>query len=316
LRCLGVTSAVIICISLLGCTDGEDSLTSLQTRVRHNPESLDARLALADTHLDNENYHDAFVHYKAARALDQSSYPAAYGLARAHEGLGDVAAGLSVVDEALRLKSDSAEALNLRGRLLLEDEKPGEATRDFERALDLEPGNAEALKKLPVAYLRQGETRKAETTARTALKQLPDEIETHLNLATILSARGQDAEAEKLLREALELAPTDHRPPLWLAELLVEQERNLEEAVELADRAAGIEPGDGSADAIGAVALRKMGREEAALTRLHIAASEHPRNVKLWLMLASIYKSRGDEEAAAECATMAVRFAPRRRAQQ
>ncbi|MGD9498375.1 MAG: tetratricopeptide repeat protein, partial [Armatimonadota bacterium] len=182
----------------------------------------------------------------------------------------------------------------------------------FRRALELEPDNEEALIGLPDAYIRAEELGAAEAAARKAVERLPQSPEAVLTLGLVLGVRGASQEAERVLRRAMELAPDDARPPFRLAELLVTEGRNLQEAVELADRSAEIDAAEGMPAALAAVALRKLGRDADALERLHTAALNYPRNTRLWLMMAAIYRDQGNERAAAEATSYALRFAPRR----
>jgi Flp pilus assembly protein TadD len=164
-----------------------------------------------------------------------------------------------------------------------------------------------------VAYLRSEQPQKAEAAARAAVERLPEDVDVRINLASALLVQEQPEKAEAVLRKAIELDPSDPAPPLRLAELLVREGRGYDEVMELTTRATELDPGQGEADAIAALALRKQGRNEEAVRRLHTAAMAHPRNVRLWLMLAAIYRDMGEQEASARAAGMAFRFAPRRR---
>lgn len=303
----------LIAATLAGCGDHADPMARLRAQVRKNPDSVQARIALGDAYFENESYHDAFVQYSAAKELDSNSFEATLGLARANEALNDLDGAAERIKQALEIKPGDPNALALRGKLLLRTDRAERAAEVLSAALKADPENEEAHRYLPVAYLRSDQLPKAEEAAREAVKRLPDSVEAQMNLATALLAREKMDDAEQVLRKAIELAPSDPIPPLRLAELLVREGRKLEEAVELSDRSTELDPGQGEAEAVAALALRRQGRVEEAVRRLHGAAIAHPRNVRLWLMLASLYRELGDEEAAARAAGMAFRFAPRRR---
>ncbi len=307
--------AVIFAIStaLAGCGHQHSPLAQLRAEVRNNPDSVPARLALADASLEAEDYHDAFIQYSAARELEQSSFGATLGVATAQERLNDVGGAVESVNEALALKPGDPEALALQGRLMLRMNKPAEAIEVLTEALQTDPENDEAHRFLPIAYLHTDQLAAAENAGRAAAAQMPDSVEAHLTLANVLIAREKTDEAETALRKAMELDPADAEPPLRLAELLVREERGIDEVMELTERSARLDSGEGDADAVAAIALRREGRDEEALRRLNAAAMAHPRNVRLWLMLAVIYRDLGEDEAAARSAAMAFRFAPRRR---
>jgi len=299
--------------ALAGCGKSSDPTAQLLAEVRRNPDSVEARVRLGDAYMDSESHHDAYIQYRAAYERDSGSFGAALGLARAEEALADIEGAQKHAAAALAIEPDDPDALALEGRLLLRTDQVNEAVVSLEKALDLAPDNEIAHTYLPIAYVSLGQFGKAEAAARAALQQMPKSIEVHLNLALVLVARDKAAEAESVLRAAMEVDPGNPTPPLRLAELLVRERRDLTEAIQLADRSADLEPGSGDADAVAALALRELGRDEEAIRRLHAAAMANPRNVRLWMMLASAYRSIGEDEAAARAASMAFRFAPRRR---
>jgi tetratricopeptide (TPR) repeat protein len=303
--------AALFTAGLFGCRNDASSLRQLQSAVRSDPGSVEARVALGDAYYEAGDLHDSFIQFSTAHSIAPDSYPVLYGLARAQEALGDSDAALERATEAVELNPEGVEALNLQARLLLADE-PGRAAAILERALKFEPTNEEALKQLSIAYLRDERIEAANAAAKRAAESLPQSAEAQMNLALVKVAQNQSAEAERLLRKAMELEPSNAEAPLRLAELFVRDGRKLEEAVELADKSSQLDPGDGNPEALAAIALRRLDRNEEAVRRLHTAATAYPRNIRLWLMLSSAYGDLGDEEAAAQAATMAYRFAPRR----
>lgn len=308
--------AAIICITIAafaGCGKEQDTVAQLRTQVRKTPDSVELRVELGEAFVKQEAYHDAFIQYNAARKLDQNSFDATLGLATVQEKLNNVDGAIERVDTALEMNPDSPDALALKGKLMLRTDQPDKAIDALARAIELSPGNEVANRFLPVAYIRADQLPKAEEAARVAVERMPEDVEVRINLATALLARDKADEAETALRKAMELDPSNPAPPLRLAELLVHEGHGYDEVMQLTERSAELEPGEGEADAIAALALRKQGRDEEAIRRLHAAAMAHPRNVRLWLMLAAIYRDVGEDEAAARAAGMAFRFAPRRR---
>ena len=306
----------MICVSiaaLTGCGSEQDPVAQMRVEVRKSPDSLKARLDLADAYVETEAYHDAFIQYSKAYQLDKTSFPAVLGLARAQERLNDVDGAVERVNEALEINPGAADALALKGKLLLREGRNKAAIETLEEALQGDPDAEDAHRFLPVAYLRTEQPAKAEQAARTAAEHLPDSVDVRINLASALLVQDKADEAEAVLRKAMELDPADPTPPLRLAELLVREGRGYDEVMQLTTRSTELDPGQGEADAVAALALRQQGRNDEAIRRLHSAAMAHPRNVRLWLMLSAIYRDMGEEEAAARAAGMAFRFAPRRR---
>jgi len=306
--------AVIVaaCAGLPGCREA-DPISRLEAQVRADPDSPQALVALGDAYMDAEMYHNAYVRYKQARDLSPTSGDALMGLARADDALGNVTDGLEAATAAVEALPDSVEALNLQADLLLQAGRPDEAAANYREVLAAEPSNRDALIGLPTAYLAAQKPAPAEEAARTAVRRLPDDADALLVLAQTLVLQDESAEAETHLRRAAELAPDDARPPFRLAELFIRDGRNLEEAAELARRSADLDAAEGVPASLAAVALQKLGRTQEALEILHEAALNYPRNIRLWLMMATMYRELGDEERAARAAAIALRFAPRRR---
>ncbi len=308
--------AALICVTiaaLAGCGSEQDPVAQLRAEVREDPTSVELRLQLGEAYLEEESYHDAFIQYSNALELDENSFEALLGLATVEERLNNLEGAIGHVNSALEMAPDSADALALKGKLMLRTDEPEKAADALAEAVALDPDNDAANRFLPVAYIRSDQRAEAEQAARAAVERMPDDVDVRINLATALMARGKSEESEATLREAMELDPADPAPPLRLAEILVHEGRGYDEVMQLTQRSLELDPGQGEADAVAALALRKQGRAEEAVRRLHAAATTHPRNVRLWLMLAAVYRDMGEDEAAARAAAMAFRFAPRRR---
>ncbi len=144
----------LVCLLLAGCKHGPATLAQLQARVGGRPKSIEARLALADAYFAQEMFHDSYVQYEAALALDDQSYAAAFGLAKVRAELGDNARALGAAKRALALKGDSIEAMVLQGSIYLAMNQLDKAAERFERTIKMDPGNKVAWEHLSLAYVR------------------------------------------------------------------------------------------------------------------------------------------------------------------
>jgi len=301
-----------ICASLLsGCGGKPSTLPGLEARVRSHPNSVQWRLALADAYYERKMVHDAFVQYNRAAELDNTSYEAALGLARVQYDLGDYNSAMKAVKRAVAIKADSAEALALQGNIYLEQKQYAKAVERLGKAVEIDPANADAWESLPIAHVRAEQLPQAAETARRAVKALPDSVAAHMNLGLVMALRKDLKGAEQQLRVARDLDPGDPEPPLRLAELLVEQYKKLKEAYELASESAAIDPRDGSAYGVAAIALHKMGQTNRAVLELKRRVQIHHQNLRLWLLLSTLAHRNGDVETARVAAAMAIRIAPR-----
>lgn len=308
-----MVAMMVALLALAGCKQHEPTLAQLRAQVKRNPDSIEHLVALGDGYLDQEMYHNAYVAFKRAYDLSDRSYEAAYGLAQTYRQLHDAESAMVSVKRALHLRPEEADAYALQGHLYLMMAEPGKAVAKLERALELKSDHEVALEHLSMAYLAEGEDQNAEAAGHRAVRQFPDNMEFRVKFALVLANRKKYDEAEVQLRKAVELAPEEPMPYLRLADLLIMNKRKLPEARELAQKAMAIDPGDGAAAAIAALALHKMGRTEEAATELRQAARAHPENHRIWLHLVQVFKALGEDEAARRAAEMAVRVGPRPR---
>jgi len=302
---------VLVCLLLAGCGHEPVTLPELQARVSAHPNSVEARLALADAYFAQEMFHDSHVQYEAALALDDQSYAAAFGLGKVRAELGDNSRALGAAKRALALKGDSIEAVALQGKIYLSMNKLDKAAGRFERAIEMDPDNEVAWENLSLAYVRADRYDKAMTAARGGVKALPDSVQARMNLALVMALQGDTRSAEAELRKAMAMDPENPEPPLRIGELLITDSRNLQEAYDLAQESAGIDPQNGAAYAVAAIALHKMGETNRAVLELKRHVQIHHRNLRLWLLLATLAQRNGDRELARMAAGMAIRLGPR-----
>ena len=310
-RHLPLIAVLIVAVTMAGCRGKEPTLAQLRGAARGDPESVEKLVALGEAELAEKLHHDAYVSLKRAYDLDQNSYQAAFGLARAYKELGDAESAMVSIKRALHLRPEQAEAYELQGELYMLLGEAPKAAQKFTKAIELRSDAALALHTLPLAYLVQGKVAEADTAARKAVQVLPDDLEARMNLALVLVRRKNHNEAEAQLRKAMAMAPEDPRPYLRLADLLLATERNLPEARELAQKATGIDAGDGHGELIAALVLRKLDRREDAATELQAAVRAHPTNQRIWLALAGVLKELGREEAASKAVAAAMQIGPR-----
>ncbi len=305
--------AIISLLLIVGCAREVSEIDRLQAQVRRSPASVEARIALGKAYLAEGSLHNAFVELSKAAELDPTSFEALYHLTRVEFELEDFASSEHHVEQALEIRPGDADALTLRGQLYLTAGENEQAVKLFEQALKAQPGHQNALRLYTNALIRADRLQDAEEAAAEHVSRYPDDVEGYLNLGLTHALQEEWEQAEKHLRRAVEVAPEDHRPRYHLAEVLINEGKHLEEALELAEQADELGDTEGMASALSALALNRMGRQEEALQKLLLAARANPRNVRLWLLLAGAYRKAGDERRAAIAAAAAVQAAPRRK---
>ncbi len=280
-------------------------------QVQANPKSAPAQIELGDAYSAQDQYNEAFVHFGRAWQIDSNSFDAAFKLARTCLQLRDPHTGLAWIDGALAIDPQSAEAYELKGRLLMTKGQPRPAIPVLKKAVELDPGLLVARLNLVTAYKSTGQPKAATEAGARAVAIGPDEAPSHFAYADALEVDGQDDLAEQHYRRAIELDPDLADPKLRLALLLTRNNKFLTEAYQLAKEAQKLDPADGTAEATAGWILFLSGEEREGLKVLRNAALAHRYNHRIWLRFAVALKRAGHEESAQRAAAWAMRVGPK-----
>ena len=110
-------------------------------------------------------------------------------------------------EQALRIKSDYAEAHNNLGNALLQNGQGSEAMAQFEQALRINPDYAEAHNNLGDVLQQRGQLPEAMKQFEQAFRFKPDFAEAHYDLANALLSSGRASDAIEQYEEALRIKP-------------------------------------------------------------------------------------------------------------
>jgi tetratricopeptide (TPR) repeat protein len=120
---------------------------------------------------------------------------------------GRVPEGIKVLQKALRIKPDNAEAQFNLGIALQQTGNLMEAMGEYEQALRINPDYAEAHCNLGIALGQTGRMEDAIGHYEQALRIRPDFAEAHCNLGIALEMVGRTTEAIEHYQQALKLRP-------------------------------------------------------------------------------------------------------------
>ena len=148
----------------------------------------------------------------------------------------------ALLREAIVRDPGDARLRNSLGILLADSGDARGAVDQFSAAVGLDPGYARAWNNLGNALRANGRGADAVAAVRKAIVAQPDYALAWSNLGVILQEQGDEGGARDALRRALELKP-DPRTMQALA-ALARQRGDVDEAVDLYARAAGIAPTD------------------------------------------------------------------------
>ncbi|MFW2587925.1 tetratricopeptide repeat protein [Sagittula sp. SSi028] len=250
--------------------EGSDELTLLYARMAEHlrPDHTDAILLSGELLSGMGRYDLAEQTFEKVPAEDPSYHAAVLGEAEALREQGDVAAAIDVIEDLADLQPDLTVAHTSLGDLYRQEERYAEAVDAYTRALDL----------------------MGEDTPR----------QWFLYYARAISFERQDQweAAESDFRRALELNPEQPQVLNYLGYSLVEQQRKLDEALDMIERAVAARPNSGYiVDSLGWV-LYRLGRYEEAVPHMERAAELMPIDPVVNDHLGDVYWAVGREREA------------------
>jgi tetratricopeptide (TPR) repeat protein len=256
---------------------------------------------------------------------------------------GKVAEARKLIGEVLTKSPRDGEALLTRGKIELANKDPVAAIGDFRAILADQPRSVPVQWLLSRAYLANGQSGLAEQALRAALEVAPNDIPLRIELARFLTASARAEQAIDLLNDTVRIAPKDPRPremlvrtylaksdlpsarsaaddlktllpdaaaPAFLAGIVAERQKRLDDAQKEYERALAIQPW--AFDVISSLArLEVVRHEEAQAIALVKSAAEHdPKSPLPHGLLGDIYLNGKDFPAAIDEFNTAIALAP------
>ena len=206
----------------------------------------------------------------AAGLTPAAEAEALYAAACAAWAKGQRDAAVACLDDALRLRSDFAEALAMGGYMLGESGKPQAALRFYRRATALKPSLAVAHVNAGKLLFDLGRFAEALEAFETATAVAPDDADAWSSRAGTLRELGRLEESLEAARRAFALEPTMAEAAINLGNALLKLDR-MEEALAAYRRASAARPGFAAALCGEGLALRNLGRFEEALAAFETA---------------------------------------------
>jgi tetratricopeptide (TPR) repeat protein len=239
----------------------------------------------------------AVIEQSGLDLMDPANAPALRALADHIAADGRAADASALAKAALAAHPEVAELHELQGRLLAQANRAREAEAAFDRALELDPALPGALSGKGLLRANAGDWNAALPLLEAAAEADPEDSRHAYRVAKVLLATGRTPEAEKRLREILLRDPGNAAACNDLAWLLAERGEELELALQLARRAARIEPSPPVWDTLGWVQLKTGAAEDAAQSfRKALGANAGAASIRYHLALA--LEAAGDTPAA------------------
>lgn len=146
------------------------------------------------------------------------------GYAKALSAEGQFEQALAVVDGAIRPEQPDWNALSVKGAILDQMGRSGEARVLYQQAMTIAPGEASLYANLGLSYAMTNELAAAEAQLRHAVQMPGSTSQVRQNLALVIGLQGRFDEARAMF--ALELAPDQVEANLaYIRAMLTQQDR-------------------------------------------------------------------------------------------
>ena len=235
----------------------------------------------------------------------------------AHVGLatfllieGFLEAGSQACDAALEADAKHPFALRLKGRALVRQGRFKEAENVFRRLESQDPQAMSTLLELADARAKNGDYPGAVEAFRRIVQIHPQHVGAYERLGAMEALAGRAEDAEKSFRKMIALAPKSPAGYNAVAYFLADINRELDEALQLAQRAIEFAPKNpGVLDTLGWVHFRR-GEWDQAVASLSQAEKLGPHVPTIRYHLALAHHKRGESALAARRLTAALRLNP------
>ncbi len=184
-----------------------DALAFIEPLARQWVRNLALQALYAEVLVAADRPDDAITAARAALRRDERFVPAMIALVKASLKRQPPRTELaeSVLDQALAIDENNAEAHFIKGRMQQTANRLGEALAEYRKAVDLRPDYVEARVALGLQFIASGNYDEAQQSFETAARLLPGSVEIALNLADAYRSSKQWTKAKATFDRALQM---------------------------------------------------------------------------------------------------------------
>ena len=183
-----------------------DALAFIEPVAHAWERNLALQALYAEVLVQSERLDDAVTAARAALRRDERFVPAMLAIVKANLKRGRTELATSVLDRALQIDANNAEAHFLKGKTLQVDNRLGEALTEYRRAVELRADYAEARIALGIQFLAAGNYTDAVDQFEKTAALLPSSASVYLNLGDAYRATNQWQKAKTAFDHAIEIA--------------------------------------------------------------------------------------------------------------
>jgi len=219
------------------------------------------------------NWDASIAAFSAAKSLTPNDPEIDAYLVQAHLTARRFDRAEMIARDSLTRSPDQPRMVRLRAQALLKAGKAADANRLLEEGVEKNPQSREFVVGLADLYADQKRTEDALRLLERARQAFGDDESLTMRVANVYEGGGRLGDAEKELRKLMAADPLNANAMNSLSYMLAEHNERLPEAVDLAQRALKVEPGNPAyLDTLG-WALLKQGKVEEAADPLGKAAA-------------------------------------------
>ena len=243
--------------------------------------------------------------YARAAALSPQDVEAVEGLVRIDLQTGRTAEARTRVDRAVS-GAHTVDFLVLAARTYSTTKDNARAVAFLERALEADPTRLPVYGMLCELYVRQGNPEAARRQVESLIARNPNSISGNTMLGMLLEIQGKASEAEAQYRKVLQMDRTAPVASNNLAWLYVSTDRNLDEALQLAQNAQRhLQDDPDVSDTLGWIYYKKR-IPSAAVRLLESSVKRDPANPVRQYHLGMVYVALGEDAQARATLTRAL----------
>ncbi len=275
-----------------------DALEQLDQILEENPEDLNARVRVALIYGEMGNYQQAIDELANILQTRPNELRVRDYLGLMYEEMKDYDQAAQTYRANLQINPNFYDSLLHLGFLSYRQKQYTEAITQLFQAKQIHPKRSEPYLLLGLTYLQQDDYVAATKEFQEGIQQDPTNADLHFNLGTAYDKLGKFDDVVQEMEETLKLEP-EHADALnYLGYSYADRGVEVEQALELTQRAVKLKPNNGYyIDSLG-WALFKVGRSEEALATINRALSLVSDDPVIFEHLGEIHLHRDEREKA------------------
>jgi len=287
----------------------EEAEELLRSQIRNHPDSELPHYNLGVYLTSMNRSLEALSSLNSALAINPEYISALCALTQLLLKSGQTEQATETLQRALAVKTGNVEEIYLLGQNLMILNQIELAAGQFKKALDINPRHLISLNDLGIALKSLGHREDAEKCFHHAIDMQPGFVLPYINLGQMRYEIGDFDNAQRCFERALTLAPNNTGALFYMGSLQINRDK-FAEAFEFLNRAVGLSPTDPLIHCNIGLALRGMGKIEAALEAFQNAARCKPDFAYAYGHIGDIHAVLGQMEQAEQALTAGLAMDP------